>query len=178
MVFILCLVKIYNPYCKQICLIPVQNRVPKTGPFFMVDVNSGRTFEVMRTDKWLWTWKVFRMYILSRLVDYPIPAIGRGSLNILNRFFKNIIDTLLNEHHFKCSIKCTTISKCIVHLIVQCIVQVSCECQSCCNLTHARKIKTVKFRAKIRGWSKRLPDGYSYGLGLVLLKLFSLKFFF
>ena len=51
MVFILCLVKIYNPYCKQICLIPVQNRVPKTGPFFMVDVNSGRTFEVMRTDK-------------------------------------------------------------------------------------------------------------------------------
>ena len=34
MVFILCLVKIYNPYCKQICLIPVQNRAPRTGPFF------------------------------------------------------------------------------------------------------------------------------------------------
>ena len=85
------------------------------------------------------------MYILSRLVDYPIPAIGRGSsLNILNRFFKNIIDTPLNEHHFKRSIKRTTISNCIVH----CIVQVLCKYRGNRARENERGIWTGKFRAK------------------------------
>ena len=106
----------------------------------------------LRDGQWLWTWKVFRMYILSRLVDYPIPAIGRGTIpthpkSLFQKYHR------LNEHHFKRSIKCTFcyISSCIVHFIVHCFVQVSREYRS----WKRTKNLDQKFRAKNLSWSKR-----------------------
>ena len=87
------------------------------------------------------------MYILSRLVDYPIPAIGRGTIPTHPKSFFQKYHRLnehqnvpLNEHFVS---------------IVHCILQISCKYRA--NFARQRKIWTKNIEPKI-GLGQKGPE--------------------